>query len=524
MGHDNLNDSLINVGTWIERWSYIQPDKIAVYANDIPYTYKTLNERIYKLSNIFLGRGIKKGDRIAVLMHNSIQYVEIFFAISKIGGILVPLNWRLAMPELEFIIKDSKSRLIIFEEEFLENVTKMRKKIGVEQYISCSCKSEGHKHVLPYWIDDYELLMDRASCDKPEIPWQSGDDDTHIIMYTSGTTGVPKGAMLSHKKTFYNVLNANIYFDLTKKDVAIIARPLFHSGGLIVELAPVLYKGATVIIKRRFSSEDILKTIEDYKVTILELPATVYNFILHECDISKYDISTVKCFFTGGERVSLNLLASYAKKGIYISQIYGLTEASTLFWLPYDLAYKKMGSVGKPVFHAEVRIVDERGEQVQKGIVGEIIVKGPIIMNGYWGRPELTKKVIKDGWLYTGDLARMDEEGFVYIVDRKKDMFISGGENVYPAEVEKAILNHPDVHDVAVIGVEDERWGEVGKAFIILKPDRNTTEEDIYRFLKDKLARYKIPKYIVFVDKLPKTASGKIRKSLLKGLDDFNKT
>jgi len=524
MGQNNLKDRLINVGTWIERWSYIQPDKVAIYANDIPYTYKILNERINKLSNILLDRGIKKGDRIAVLMHNSIQYVEIFFAVSYIGGILVPLNWRLALPELEFIIKDSRSRFIIFEEEFLENVTKMRKKIGVEHYISSFHKSEEHNHVLPYWIEDYALLMDRASCDRPEISWQTGDDDTHIIMYTSGTTGVPKGAMLSHKKTFYNVLNANIYFDLTKKDVAIIARPLFHSGGLIVELAPVLYKGATVIIKRRFSPEDILKTIEDYKVTILELPATVYNFILHECDISKYDISTVKCFFTGGERVSLNLLASYAEKGIYISQIYGLTEASTLFWLPYELAFKKMGSVGKPVFHAEVRIVDERGEQVQKNVVGEIIVKGPVIMNGYWGKPELTKKVIKDGWLYTGDLAMMDEEGFVYIVDRKKDMFISGGENVYPAEVEKAILNHPDVHDAVVIGVEDDRWGEVGKAYIVLKPDRNTNEEDIYRFLNEKLARYKIPKYIVFVDKLPKTASGKIRKSLLKELDCFNKT
>ncbi len=523
MGHNSSEERLINVGTWIERWSYIQPHKIAVYANDTPYTYKALNERINKLANILLERGIKKGDRIAVLMHNSIQYVEIFFAVSKIGGILVPLNWRLATPELEFIIKDSKSRLFIFEGDFLESVTKMKKKISLEHYICCSDRLERDHHTLPYWIEDYESLMEGASCDKPIVSWQSGDDDTHIIMYTSGTTGTPKGAMLSHKKTFYNVLNANIYFDLTRKDVAIIARPLFHSGGLIVELAPVLYKGATIIIKRRFSPEDILKTIEAYKVTILELPATVYNFILHECDISKYDISSVKCFFTGGERVPLSLLNSYAEKGIHISQIYGLTEASTLFWLPYDMAFRKMGSVGKPVFHAEVKIVDEMGEPVPKGVVGEIIVKGPVVMNGYWGKPDLTKKVIKDGWLYTGDLAMMDEEGFVFIVDRKKDMFISGGENVYPAEVEKAILNHPDVHDAAVIGVEDEKWGEVGKAFIVLKSGKETKEEDIYRFLNERLARYKIPKYIVFVDRLPKTASGKIRKSLLKELNYFNK-
>lgn len=521
VGNNNVNEKLINVGDWIERWFYIQPEKVAVYADDIPYTYRTLNERVNRLANILLTKNIKKGERIAVLMHNSIRYVELFFAISKIGGILVPLNWRLAAPELEFIIKDSKCRFMIFEEEFIETISRLKKKITVEYYISCSNGVHKHNQLLPFWIEDYETLMDCASPEKPKILWQSGDDDTHIIMYTSGTTGVPKGAMLSHKKTFYNVLNANIYFDLTRKDVAIIARPLFHSGGLIVELAPVLYKGATVIIKRRFSPEDILKTIEDYKVTILELPATVYNFILHDCDISKYDISTVKCFYTGGERVPLSLLNAYAEKGIHISQIYGLTEASTLFWLPYDMAGKKIGSVGKPVFHADVRIVDEKGKPVPEGAIGEIIVKGPVVMNGYWGKPELTKKVIKDGWLYTGDLATMDQDGFVYIVDRKKDMFISGGENVYPAEVEKVILNHPDVHDAAVIGVEDEKWGEVGKAFIVLKPERNTKEEDIYRFLNERLARYKIPKYFVFVDKLPKTASGKIRKSLLKELDDF---
>lgn len=523
MGYIGPEERLINVGTWIERWSYIQPEKIAVYSNDIPYDYKTLNDRINKLANILVERNIKKGDRVAVLMHNCIQYVEIFFAVSRIGCILVPLNWRLAMPELEFIIKDSKSRMIIFEEEFTESMAKMRKKITVEHYISSCPVEDGHSRHSHYWIEDYESLMDKAKDESPDIPWQSGDDDTHIIMYTSGTTGVPKGAMLSHKKTFYNVLNANIYFDLTRKDVAIIARPLFHSGGLIVELAPVLYKGATAIIKRRFSPEDILKTIEEHRVTILELPATVYNFILHDCDISKYDISTVKCFFTGGERVPVSLLAAYAEKGIHISQIYGLTEASTLFWLPYDMAHKKMGSVGKPVFHADVRIVDEKNNPVPRGTVGEIIVRGPVVMNGYWGKPELTKKVIKDGWLYTGDLATMDEDGFVYIVDRKKDMFISGGENVYPAEVEKALLSHPDVHDAAVIGVEDEKWGEVGKAFIVLKQEKHTKEEDIYRFLNEKLARYKIPKYIVFVDKLPKTASGKIRKSLLKELDHFDK-
>ncbi|MCX8110943.1 MAG: long-chain fatty acid--CoA ligase [Syntrophorhabdaceae bacterium] len=511
-----MTERIINTGDWIERWSYIQPEKTAVYSNGIPFSYKILNERINKLTHILLERGIRKGDRVAVLLHNCLQYVEIFFAVSKIGGILVPLNWRLAMPELEFIIKDSRTRSVIFEEEFIDSAVKLRDVVAVETCISCSTDPIGRKRELPHWIEDYETLMDTAPSDKIDLSYRAGDNDPHILMYTSGTTGLPKGAMLSHKKTFFNVLNASIYFDLTRHDIAIIARPLFHSGGLIVELAPVLYKGGTVIIQRRFSPEDILKTVERYRVTILELPATVYNFILHGCEIDRYDLSSVKCFFTGGERVSTSLLKAFYEKGIVISQIYGLTEASTLFWLPYDIAHKKMGSVGKPVFHADVRIVDEKENPVPAGAVGEIIVKGPVVMNGYWERPDLTKDVIKNGWLHTGDLATTDEDGFVYIVDRKKDMFISGGENVYPAEVEKALLNHPDILDAAVIGVEDERWGEVGKAFIVLKRDKTIDETEIYRFLNERLARYKIPKYIEFLDNLPKTASGKIRKSLLR--------
>lgn len=511
-----MTDRMINTGDWIERWSHIQPEKTAVYSNGIPCSYRGLNERINKLVHILLKKGMKKGDRVAVLLHNCLQYVEIFFAVSKIGGILVPLNWRLAMPELEFIIKDSRTRFVIFEEEFIDSAVKLRESVAIETCISCPTGTLDTSRELPQWVEDYESLMDGASSDRPEIPYMAGDDDPHILMYTSGTTGLPKGAILSHKKTFFNVLNASIYYDLIRHDVAIIARPLFHSGGLIVELAPVLYKGGMVIIQRRFSPEDILRTVEEHRVTILELPATVYNFILHDCNIEKYDLTSVKCFFTGGERVPVSLLKAFYEKGIAISQIYGLTEASTLFWLPYDMAHKKMGSVGKPVFHADVRIVDEKGIPVPPGVVGEIIVRGPVVMNGYWERPDLTKNVIKNRWLYTGDLAYLDEEGFVYIVDRKKDMFISGGENVYPAEVEKALLNHPYILDAAVIGVNDDRWGEVGKAFIVPKAGKKLDVADINRFLNERLARYKIPKYIEFLDKLPKTASGKIRKSLLK--------
>jgi fatty-acyl-CoA synthase len=508
-------ETFVNTGDWIRKWAMIQPDKAALVEEGKQYSYRDLNRRIIRLSNFFLGAGLKKGDRVAVLLRNCREYIEIFFALSKIGGILVPLNWRLVLPELEFIIKDSGSRFIIFDGDFIDNAITLQEKIPMD--VAMVCIAEGSRiEELPNWMVDYETSLHGCSNMEIPVPWSVGGEDAHILMDTSGTTGLPKGAILSHRKTFFNVLNADIYFDLTRHDIAIIVRPMFHSGGLIVDMAPVLYKGGTVIIKRRFAFSEILATAEQYKVTILELPATVYNFIIEECDIDRYDLSSVKCCFTGGERVPIALLQAFAGKGIIISQIYGLTEASTIFWLPTDKAVMKMGSVGQPVIHGEVRIVDGRGNSVNPGEIGEIIVRGPILMSGYWKRPDLTQKVIKNGWLHTGDLARVDEDGFTYIIDRKKDMFISGGENVYPAEVEKALFSHPGVIDVAVLGVPDKKWGEVGKAFIEPREGYLISAEEVRIFLADKLARYKIPQYIEFIGKLPKTASGKIKKHLLK--------
>ncbi|MCX8022606.1 MAG: long-chain fatty acid--CoA ligase [Syntrophorhabdaceae bacterium] len=508
--------NLINVCEWITKWAKIQPDKIAIISEGIPYTYSQFKSNVNRISHLFLNQGVKKGDRIALLLRNSRQFIEIFFAISGIGAIMVPLNWRLALPELELILKDCGTDFIMFDYDFLENAERLRKRLPMKVNIACSTGEEGKRGATPDWAMDYDELLNTCPDSPPIITWNAGDDDPHILMYTSGTTGLPKGAVLSHRKTFFNVLNANIYYDLSRKDVGIVMRPLFHSGGLIVDMSPVIYRGGTVIIKKRFTPEEILKTIEKYRVTILEMPATVYSFIINECRLDDYDLSSLKCCFTGGERVPVSLLQEYAKKGIALSQVYGLTEVSTLFWLPMEKAMEKMGSVGQPVMHSEVVIVDDEGRPVKKGEVGEVAVKGPIVMNGYWNKEDLTDEVIRDGWFYTGDLAMMDEDGYVYIVDRKKDMYISGGENVYPAEIEKVLLEHPHIKDAAVIGVPDKKWNEVGKAYIVVKEGKELKEEEIYAFLNERLARYKLPKYIQFIDKLPKTASGKIKKSELK--------
>jgi fatty-acyl-CoA synthase len=506
MGH-----VLMNVGDWIKKWSLLQPQKKALYFEDRPFTYQEVNHRTNQLCHLLLKLGVMKGDRIAVLLYNCHQYVEIFLALSKIGAILVPLNWRLAGPELEFILQDSGSRTLIFQREFEEVVASIRSHLHF---------SDGNYLTIgqpcPDWATDYEKTISGKPTSEPSVNGPVGDEDPHIIMYTSGTTGVPKGAVLSHRKTFFNVLNADIVYNLTSKDIIIVSRPMFHSGGLLVEAAPVLYKGGTLVLRKRFRPNEILETIQKYHVTMLELAATVYQFILNDCDLSQYDLSSVRCFFTGGERIPIAMLKEYRRKGITISQIFGQTEASTIAFLSPEEAAHKIGAVGRPVFHGEVRIVDKTGKDVKPGEVGEIIVEGPTLMSEYWNRPDLTAETIRNGWLYTGDLAKTDEEGYIYIVDRESDMYISGGENVYPAEIEKIFFTHPKVLDAGVVGVPDEKWGEVGKAYVVLKPGETMTEEEALKFLRGKVGKYKIPKHVQFVEELPKTASGKIQRFLLK--------
>jgi len=501
----------INIGHWVKKWASLQPQKPAIIFENSVFTYQRLNSRVNQVSNLLHEMGIRKGERVGVLLYNSNAYIEVYFALAKLGAILVPLNFRLKGTELEFILKDSGSETLFLGEEFVDVVGSIKSNIPVKKanYI-------GVGETIPSWIIDYEKAIESKSTQEPQIGGAIGWEDPHIIMYTSGTTGFPKGAILSHRKTFFNVLNADIYYGLTRHDIFLVTRPLFHSGGLLVETSPMLYKGGTIIIKKRFKPVEILEAIEKYKVTVVEPPATLLKFILEQCDVKKYDLSSVKCWFTGGERVPPSLLKEYQKFGIIVSQLFGQTETSTITWLPISEASRKLGSVGIPVFHGDVKIVNEEGREVKPGEVGEIVVSGPTLMSGYWGRPGATDETIKDGRLHTGDLAKVDEEGFFYITDRKKDVIISGGENIYPAEVEKVFLENPKISDVAVVGIPDERWGEVGMAFIVLQERGKMTEEEALRFCEERMAKYKIPKSVKFVKELPQTASQKIMRYKLR--------
>jgi len=498
----------MNIGDWIRKWSQLSPQKVAIIDDGHEISYKELNRRSNQVANFLLQEGMHKGDRVGVLFYNCHEYIEIYFALAKVGAILVPLNWRMAPPELSHILNDCGATFLFFGEDFLDTALYIRDNIGeVKNYISL-----GQENIS--WAENYQKTEAYPSTEPTGFK-EPESGDPHIILYTSGTTGFPKGAALSNRKTFFNALNANIFYRLTPLDIFLVSRPLFHSGGLLVDSTPALYKGATVIYKIRFSPQEYLEAIEKYKVTIIETSATFLNFMLKECNISQYNLRLLKSCYTGGERVSTSMLKEYHNIGIPLSQIFGMTETSIVTWLSTDDAVRKIGSVGKPVLHGEVKMLNPDRKQISPGEIGEIMVKGPILMSGYWNKPEVTREVMSNGWFYTGDLATIDDEGFIYIVDRQKDMYISGGENIYPAQLEKLLLANPKVFDVAVYGVPDEKWGEVGRASIILQDNTEMSTSEVMEFLDGKIGRFKIPKYIEFVDKFPRTATGKIQKYLM---------
>lgn len=495
----------MNIGHWVRKWSLLAPTKTAIIEKGYALTYGELNQRCNKLTNFLLDRGVARGDRVGLVSHNCHEYLEIYLALSKLGAILVPLNWRMAPPEIVYILKDSGTTHLLFGQDYLDLASHIRESCElIEDYIVL-----GEEDIS--WARRYDE-METYPDEEPSKIKMPEMEDPHLIMYTSGTTGSPKGVVLSNRKTFYNALNANIYYGLTSDDILLVHRPLFHSGGLLVNVTPAFYKGASVIIRKRFSPQDCLEAIQRHKATIFEASATLLNFILRDCNLGGYDLSSLKACYTGGERVSTPMLKEYSKRGITIGQLFGMTETSTLCWLPKEVAMKRVGSVGKPVFHGELRIINEKDEPVKPGEVGEIVVEGPILMSGYWNKPDLSCQVMKNGWFYSGDLATTDDEGYIYIMDRKQDMYISGGENISPAEIEKHLLTHPKIFDVTVYGVPDEKWGEVGKASIIVKERETLTEHDVVEFLEGKIGRYKIPKYFEFIDDFPRTASGKVQK------------
>lgn len=501
----------MNTGTWLFKRSLISPRKTAVVSEYGSLTYLELNARVNRLSHRFLKKGLRPGERVGVLSRNRPEFLEVYFACAKVGLIFVPLNFRLAPPEVAYQIDDSGLSVLLFDAAFTDLVRDSAQlmKSNLPQFTGLVSESGE-------WFSGYEEWIENESQGEPPMPEEAMSLDTpQMIMYTSGTTGTPKGALLSHRKTLFNTLNAQIYFDLFSKDVMLTVLPLFHSGGLNIMAVPTLYVGGKIILRSKFEPDGFLPLVEKHRVTQAMLVPTMLNTILNECRPEDFDLSSLRSVLIGGEPVSAELMHHAQDLGIPVRQIFGQTETSIELWVPEEMAGEKAGSVGLPVFHGEVQVVDDSGDPIVEEI-GEIVVKGPIRMSGYWNMPEETRKTIQNGWLHTRDLGRVDKQGFFYAVDRMGDMYISGGENVYPAEVEKVLLNHPKIYEVAIIGVPHPKWGKAGHAFIKLQNQQESmTFDEMVFYLRGKVAAYKIPKALEIINEFPKTASGKIKKSQL---------
>jgi fatty-acyl-CoA synthase len=503
---------------WIRRHAERTPDKLAVVDaySGRQFTYAQLNERANRFASFLQDTlGIGQGDRVSILAQNSSDYYEVLFACGKMGAILNTLNWRLAVPELEYILNDCTPRVLVYEPASAEAVDALRPRIGCETYVTMGEDApEGE-----YTYEGALAAGDPQGVTMPPLSY----NDTWAILYTSGTTGRPKGAQVTYGNFFYNAVGMGRAIDLTSQDVNLNVLPTFHVGGLGLYAGPTFHAGGTLIVMRAFDPGEFLRLMEEWQVTALLLVPSIYLVLAQYPGLDDYDLSAVRHWGSGGSALPPSLVQQYAEKGIIIQQGFGMTETGpTVFIITKEDAVRKAGSVGKPVLHTDVCIMDREGNVLEPNEVGELCIRGGNVTIGYWNRPEATAEALVEHpglggrWLHSGDAAMYDDEGFYYIVDRWKDMFISGGENVYPAEVENVIYQHPAVAEVAVIGVPHPKWQEVGRALVVIKEGHTLQEEEIIDFCQGKLARYKIPKSVVFVEALPRTAAGKVLKRELR--------
>lgn len=492
-------DDMEGIHYWIKKWATIQPEKIAIISENQQWTYKQLDEKIKGVAHFLRNElNIEEGEKIAILSQNNAEYVALLFAIAMLQCVAVPLNVRLTESELSYQIKDSQSFYLFYEEPFNDVAHELQKKMNIQSV------PMGNLSCIPF--------TENVSGTTHKVK----ENNPFIICYTSGTTGNPKGAVLTQKNMFYNALNNITALDITSQDRTIVLLPLFHIGGIGLFAFPTLFVGGTIVIAHKFHPGKVLNMIETNRVTIVMGVPVMHQEVINHPAFEHTDLSSVRLFYSGGAPCPTQLIQRYMAKGFTFGQGFGLTETSpSVFMLSVDDARRKIGSVGKPVLFCDIKIVNEIGDSVQANEVGHLLVRGNNVFKEYWNLEDETKEAFRDGWFITGDLASMDEEGFVYVAGRQKEMIISGGENIYPLEIEKVILSIEDVHETAVVGMEDQKWGEVPVAFVVLKGNSTVTKEQILAHCKKHLGKYKIPKMIQFTNELPRNSTGKIQKNKL---------
>ncbi len=500
------------VGDILGRRALYTPDDLAVVdAGKDPhrsFTYSEMNSRANRLANWLRdGAGIRKGDRVAILAHDGVEHLDTFFACGKLGAIHVPLNWRLHWREQLTLIDDTEPTVLIFSDEFKEAAQKLS---DANDSLNLLLHIDGDG--LPNSRYFEKTLIDSTL--RPVTTEDVTEEDIACLIFTGGTSGLPKGAQISHRMIGWNTLNTIIH-DLRHGDVTVNTFPLFHTGGLLVYTTPLLILGGTVVLMRRFEPSKLLDLLEQYSATVYAGVPTMYQMMMSAPNWDDIDLSSLRFCTSGGAPLPVTLVEAFREqKDIKFKQGFGMSEFGPgVFALASEDAIRKAGSIGRPNFFVDARVVDEDNQPVERNTVGELVLRGPSLSSGYFNKPDESANAVDEyGWFHTGDLALYDDEDYYFIVDRKKDVYISGGENIYPAEIEQVIYKHPDVEMCAVVGVPDEKWGEVGKAFVVNKANATLNDTNLLEFLQHHLAGYKVPQYIEFVDSLPISGAGKVLK------------
>lgn len=494
---------------WFRRRSLLSPDQSALSFNENHWTFSELQNEIEHFANLLAAEGVTKGDRVAYLGFNHPMFLIALFATSRLGAIFVPLNFRLTGAENAHMISDADARTIIVAESHVKNIDEIRDQIPCQHYLVLGPDREGWKSIPHLLQEPYPTV----SAVETDI------DSPACIIYTSGTTGKPKGATLSHRNLWTNNMNWMLAVNYNASDVSLTTAPLFHSGGLCVITLPTLMAGGHIILQEGFDPGSFIKAIEAHRVTAAFCVPAMMLFASQHDSFNDADLSTVNKIIVGGAPVPEPLLKLYQARGIPVSQCWGQTETSTgATFLSTDKALKKLGSCGLAGMLCEVTLIDFEGNPLtEPNVPGELCVRGDTVMPGYWNNAEANANAFTEGgWLRTGDVAYRDDEGYYYICDRLKDMIISGGENIYPAEIEGVLYDHPNIAEVAVIGATDERWGERVVAVVALKAGTSLTLEELQAFAEMQLGRYKLPRELRIVEALPRNSTGKVQKAVLR--------
>lgn len=504
------------IGNWMERGEKYWPENLAVV--DVAkgaagrFTYRQLNARANRLANwLHDVAGVGRGDRVGMLALNGVEFLDAFFACGKLGAIFVPFNWRSHWRELAELIHQTTPKAIIFSDEFRESVSQLKPECpSLSHYLHIEGSGvAGSLH--------YEPTL-QAQADTPVNNEAVDAEDIVCLLFTGGTTGLPKAAQISYRMIAWNTLNTIVH-ELQRGDVTLTHTPMFHTGGLLVYTLPLLTLSGTAVIMRKWTPDEMLELVERERVTMFFCVPTQYQMMMQSQRFATTSFKSVRFLTSGGAPLPVQIISTYREQhDVVFKQGFGMTEFGPgVFSMGPEYAEKKAGSIGMPNYFVSARVVDDAARSLPPNTVGELALKGPSMCSGYFDNVEASKAALDDdGWFHTGDLARVDDDGFFFIVDRKKDMFISGGENVYPVEIEKTLYDHPAVAQCAVIGVPDEKWGEIGKAVVVLKPGAAATEEELLDLCRARLARYKVPRSVIFVDTLPLSAAGKILKRELK--------